>query len=389
MHKRQFFLQLEAGEYTSMTVRTNLRAKMEELVGLDGDFTGVEEVHVDINVLCLVAHEALSNARKYRDRHTPIRITAHVISKDDGPHAILSLRITSTNDVRVPRLSDKKCIAVFKTGVKANSLSSTSDGLGLNNAAVAIKAAHGRVWLSTSTDASGDHTHMHCELPVSEWPPAPVSTPSVDACERPSWVPKHRASRQDPTALPTSLMHESGSRSDKDNQNPGPSAIRDGRRRSSAPASTKATRQPFVCIGLDDTPMLRKMHMHLFKLFVGADMERSGSMGATRDEIIGFIDVVMGWRDLQMQPVNLAPADVAVIDQNLCDDMDEVVILGEEIAQQLRERGFKGVICLLTGSNQKEINRLSHLPHVDLAYGKSTDLRVLAEKIIEKSQSPA
>jgi len=114
---------------------------MEELVGLDGDFTGVEEVHVDINVLGLVAHEALSNARKYRDRHTPIRITAHVISKDDGPHAILSLRITSTNDVRVPRLSDKKCIAVFKTGVKANSLSSTSDGLGLNNAAVACRAA--------------------------------------------------------------------------------------------------------------------------------------------------------------------------------------------------------------------------------------------------------
>jgi hypothetical protein len=385
VHKRQFFMQLEAGEYTSRAVRTNLRAKMEQLVALDGCFEGVGEVCVDINVLLLVTQEALSNARKYRDRHTPIRITARVADAEDRPHATLLLTISSTNDAWVPRLSEDECKTVFKAGVKANSLSSTSDGLGLDNASVAIKAAHGRVWLTTTTDASGDHTHMHCELPVSEWPPSPSLRAS--ACEHLILGKEQQAARPDATMQSAERGQDSGSASLLDA--PVPVVVPDGRCCLGSPASATPTRPALVCIGLDDTLMLRKMHMLLFKLFVGADMERSGSMGATRDEITGFIDVVMGRCDLQMRPVDWPPADVAVLDQNLCDEKGDVVIHGEEIAQRLRDDGFTGVTCLLTGSNEDEIGRLSQLPQVDLAFGKSADLRVLAKHILEKARPSA
>jgi len=52
-------------------------------------------------------------------------------------------------------------------------------------------------------------------------------------------------------------------------------------------------------------------------------------------------------------------------------------------------QGFKGVTCVLTGSNRAEITRLSQLPHVDLAFDKNTDLRVLAEAIRKTADTAA
>ena len=331
-------------------------------------YEGLTDVCVDVNVAQLVTQEALSNARKYGDGEHPIRIVSEIIreSRNDTPK--LHLTVSNFNKPGMQRLSDEECIAVFKSGCKASGASSTSDGLGLDNAFVAVQAAHGRIWLSTSATSMGTQTHLHCEFPIGD--ELPLQSP-VTALQ----VHGKNASE---------LAHNDGHRVDL-------SANRDNEDEQLANNSnaldevTATDRAPLVCLGLDDTLMLRKMHMLLFKLFMGADMTRSGSLGATRDEITHFVDVVMGRRDLSLRPARTTPADVVLIDQNLCDD-DDTFDRGEDIALRLREEQFAGVICVLTGSNTEELERLSRLPHVDVVLEKGTDLLHLSRLLKERAR---
>ena len=56
-----------------------------------------------------------------------------------------------------------------------------------------------------------------------------------------------------------------------------------------------------VCVGLDDEPMMRKVHRVLFQHFLAADMRRSCSLGATGAELECFLDVALG----RCQPLSI------------------------------------------------------------------------------------
>lgn len=383
VHKRQFFLQLESGEYSSSPVQCNLQDRMETLLGPDGIYDGVVDVCVDINVAELVAQEALSNARKYGNREHPIHITSE-IQRDCHDKPKILMTISNVNKPGLRRLSDEECKDVFRPGSKASGASSTSDGIGLDNASVAVRAALGRIWLSTSSTPLGHKTNLHCELPLGDMLSARSPVCVMHAHDDASDMKRERQARgierRRRSACEQSHAMKPGSEVFKDN---GRNQAANGSNVSGEVAPTEVA--PLVCLGLDDTLMLRKMHVLLFKLFMGADMKRSGSLGATREEITHFVDVVMGRRDLSLLPAQLTPADVVLIDQNLSDDDDELE-RGEDIALRLRKERFCGVICVLTGSNTEEIERLSRLPHVDLVCEKSTDLRQLSQLLSERAR---
>jgi hypothetical protein len=368
VYKRQFFMQLETGDYSSRTTMTNLRKTIEDQLGVDGVYDGVDTVYVDHNLLLLVLQEALSNARKYRDRSVPIHIWAELAAPDpaasDRAEHRLLLKVSNANQMGLPALTSEECKQVFRAGVKGHSHNPMSDGLGLDNAAVAIQAARGRVWLSTTSDGGVDYTHFHLDMPV-RLASAASSTPSIG--------PAVLGELASPAAVqPTTV--------------PAQQTVPSSDTGAGESDTETVAREPkgLVCVGLDDTAMLRKMHGLLFRSFVGADMRRSGSLGGTREEIELFVDVVMGRRDLHLEPADLSPVDVAVIDQNLCnDDRGEFLVKGEDICGQLRADGFVGVTCVLTGSNRTEVNRLSELPQIQLVFAKDTDLRIMAEQILK------
>lgn len=385
-HKRQFFMQLEMGEYVSTETSTNLRKAIEDLLGLDGTYEGIDMVKVDSNLLLLVVQEALSNARKYRDRSMPITITSRLVKSNSGAQR-LQIKISNANQTGLRALSEDECRQAFKPGVKVNSDNPTSDGLGLDNAAVAISAAKGRVWLSTTKNGRTDYTHFHVDVPVTA-PPLGVyqsdgrSEQGSETGELPlEDESKSTSSSIDSTIATLDRVALEAARKEVLSE----AQLGQHLAKPLKPASKTrngAKRRPLVCVGVDDTRMLRKMHTILFELFVGANMERSGSVGATIREIEAFADIALGGRDLELRPTSLPQADVAIIDQNLCNDDDETFLVkGEDIARKLRDMGYTGVICMLTGSNRAEVNRLSELPHIDLAFDKNSDLRIIAEHI--------
>ena len=107
--------------------------------------------------------------------------------------------------------------------------------------------------------------------------------------------------------------------------------------------------------------MSREMQLVIMEDALHADMERSISVGETRDEQDGFVDLALGRVDVRGQPVPLEkqrPADIVLLDYNVRE-----TLLGSEVASRLRQEGFGGVVCLLTGSSEAELSRLTHSAH--------------------------
>ena len=57
-------------------------------------------------------------------------------------------------------------------------------------------------------------------------------------------------------------------------------------------------------------------------------------------------------------------------------------IKGSELALKLREAGFKGVVCILTGACSGQLRELASLPGVDFAYEKNAGPSTIATELI-------
>lgn len=84
-----------------------------------------------------------------------------------------------------------------------------------------------------------------------------------------------------------------------------------------------------------------------------------------------------------MKPATLSPADIAVLDQNIDLDDELVSVRGTDLAMQLRQEGFEGVICILTGAHRDEVERLGKVPAVDLAFEKNGDMQKIAKTLLD------
>ena len=135
---------------------------------------------------------------------------------------------------------------------------------------------------------------------------------------------------------------------------------------------------PLVCAGIDDSPLPQQMMEVLFQA-IGADMTRSRAIGTSREEQLGFVDYVLGAVDSQLAPLPMPhrQVDIALLDQHILLDGEQQV-LGSELVVQLRERGFTGVVCLISGGSAEAAAQLRTLPGVDMASPKNFEPILLA-----------
>ena len=103
--------------------------------------------------------------------------------------------------------------------------------------------------------------------------------------------------------------------------------------------------------------------------------------------------VALGELDLQLQPVPLRQqmqVHVVVIDQNIYSHTGKSDVgPGTRYAAELRNKGYTGVICILTGSSEAEIERIIRSNTcVDLVFPKGTPLKKLAQGLLKCSCVP-
>jgi len=246
------------------------------------------------------------------------------------------VQLCNTNRAGLPRLSSEECTRVFEAGYKAHTLSAMSDGVGLNTVAQAVRAAAGKAWLSSREDPAGKvQTTFHVLMPAA--------TTSLNADAVAGHAPTGAASS---SSAPASITGEA------------------------------AAVSPPICVGVDDDGFNAEIMESVIFDKLGADMSRSCYVGQTFEEQECFLDLALGRLDKALQPVpknEQRPADLVLLDQNLRGD-----VLGSDLAQQLKERGFRGVTCIVTGSSAAHIASLRTRPGVDLAFEKGGNMVELA-----------
>ena len=403
-HKRQIFVSLEARTYQSNRVECALSDMLNRLVGpVESPVESIVAARVDVSVLILSLQEALSNARKYRRPASKIRVHAELV--DDQT---LHVTIDSLNQKTLRRMSDEECKHAFAAGSKLSGSTYMSDGIGLDSVAAAVAAAHGRAWLSTSSEPDGDHTIFHVTLPA-EACPAPTPTTSCNSSDTSEGSAGELIAHVADRAEGASVHDRSDVTTVRERQRGGTCGSSAGVGGSSseggidgdaegggdaghigASGGAKAAGGGLCCFGVDDCPFLRAMHLVMFETFMGADLTVSRSVGATLEEALAFVDIALGRLDATTLKPNPPPhvhADVVVIDQNLfykSETGEDHAFLGSDLAARLHEGGFTGVACILSGSSWDEIETLSVMPGVDIAYEKSASLNVIGSRIRAK-----
>jgi hypothetical protein len=237
-----------------------------------------------------------------------------------------------------------------------------SDGVGLLSVKHAVALVGGAVWLS----ADDKHTTFHLKLPAQPCahedtdadactkggrPAAAAPEPSACVADLPSFVESSlppSAAAPVPFCTPTAALSPATClapaaavpRAAQVSTGGDSAAVASNPDTGSRPPP--ASGRP-VCIGIDDSLMLRKTQVRcpkekggamrgscsgasailrlrasppcrgsltalhppqsmLFRLFLQADPSRSGSIGGTAEEVSGFVDVVMGRKELCVRP---------------------------------------------------------------------------------------
>jgi len=338
-HSREVFVQLESNRYVSKMSRISLRSYLKTQVRPSDTVDSIEEVVVDRNLVRLFVHEALSNAFKYSEPRSTLSLKAFL--EEDNGSIMLNISITNHNRKDVPHLTESECIRAFLAKSKqissvANERTERSDGVGLTSVKLAAEAVGGVAWLH----ADKQFTTLNFKLPAVRCPPQaaePIEVPDLPAELGATQAPGVRAKRQ-----PESLVNKSTDCMSSQTIVPiaaqethtppeisflEPSKLLNdcatSQRRGGDEGVDKPPERPQltaagcpserkllhpVCIGIDDSLMLRKMQMSLFRVFLKADESRSGSIGGTIQEVETFIDVVMGRRTLYVSPLPCASA---------------------------------------------------------------------------------
>jgi len=136
--------------------------------------------------------------------------------------------------------------------------------------------------------------------------------------------------------------------------------------------------------GIDDSSFARQVATSVLFPLLGADMHLSKALGETASEQQGFLEFALGQVDAAMQP--LPPphrqADVVLLDQNITLH-DEPHLLGSQLATDLRERGYLGVICIISGVDEERRAVLESQPCVDMVQPKSFSPTTLATQVLQ------
>lgn len=420
-HKREVFLQLEAGTYQSARPPVDLETLLRRIGGdeLDVDCCrscdASKRVAIDSQMLAVQIEEALANARKYGDLvASRVKLSARVQHRDDidaigemgeddeiveigedgeiseigsslahsvpllgsASHAKaqqrtgqLLLHVTLTNQLRtdLQPMSGAECSACFERGARgqAGRASTRSNGIGLSTVRLAAAAAHGRAWISSHLDAKGrDLVTFHCVLPVREIIPAPL-LPTASWARKPATAVDERGVAAPSAPSEAALMKAELALLLPPASSPS-SSLFPSRSISPAPRLPR----PLFCVGVDDDPVMLVLLEATFEQLGAA---RSRVLGETTAEQLQAVDTILGvavGATLGASPEGPDSITVAVLDQNLHNQEHLPPLLGTDIAAQLRARGFAGLIVLHTGASAHDVRVLEASPGVDAVIAK-------------------
>ena len=426
VHRRQVFVQLEAGTYITHCIVCDLRHEIDKVL-VDGGVGGGampttltidcdDCVLVDKNIVNIVMEEAMSNARKYSAPNAPITVVARLEKEsarlgDGDEGSLLHVLIQNQNPHERPRLTDDECRRVFEPGYKAHCASALSDGVGLDSVAKACAVVGGQAYLTSSGDESGrTFTTFHVLLRAR--PSDGLSSPNMSASDleqlahacSPAEPPSSAGSTGASTAgstpatsspLPTqgTRLSEVAARAGGEMMSAAAGADAAGADAAgSVAASTAAGHggssagdghpKELICLAIDDDPFLRLSHALFFEHTLGADMRRSGAMGVSEAEVVAFCDVVMGRCNVDLSPLTARrPADVLFIDHDLGLGPQ---MMGSHLALRASQCGFPGLICVVTAASQCDRASILELPYIHIVVEKGFQPVELAKTIRRK-----
>jgi hypothetical protein len=161
----------------------------------------------------------------------------------------LYLRVRNENVPGAGHLSPDECARVFELSKTASTSSKSrrSDGVGLDSVTVAARAVGGSAWLT----ADREHTTFHMRLPAQPCMSVPIPRALLLRYDSISSIPANS-----PSGAPVEAIQDSPAGTDGQLTAAGPAAelqVED------APWPLRAP----VCIGIDDSHMLRTMHVRL------------------------------------------------------------------------------------------------------------------------------
>jgi hypothetical protein len=169
-----------------------------------------------------------------------------------------------------------------------------------------------------------------------------------------------------------------------------------------APTRVPPSAWPPKVVAIDDCEMQREMHKEVLQSYFAADLAQSCVLGGTAAEQDAFVAVAMGVLDAQLRPVaaeERRAADVAIIDNQIlrpalgreaAGEAGRSPVLGTDLARELHNRGFRGVVCLYTAESGEQAAALEGMPGVDAVFEKGVvTVPQLVEQIRELLASKA
>jgi len=382
---------------------------------------------IDNRIVRLLVLEVVSNAMKHSRRGSPIKVAADFIGIEPvhgfGSNGLLHVRITNVNRPGMAHLTSKECALAFTPDFKIDHMApghDVSDRVGLSSVKLAAESVGGTAWLSADVDV----TTVHLQIPAARpddtcnrrgkggarcryelTAPAPSLLDGGGAGTTSASTPQYMSSLPGANNQVVQVAHKPPAQHSRA-AGIGPQAsvhsariITSGSRKEKPYAPLKpidslineSTLQavlgrPPICIGIDDVPALRHMQETLFRV-MQADAERSGSIGATLAEVEAYVELVMGRRNMSLEPDRLTQADIAVIDEII--DVQAhggMRVKGCDLARELRRNKFMGVVCILNGSTGEVVQRLARVPGVDFVFEKGAELTEISSTLLAAHQ---
>ena len=335
------FVQIQTGSYVPRTTLDSLSGWASQLTKIyNVKVCGAVERHVSLDwgMLELVFYDAYTNAQKYGNQEKKPWVELEIIESD----SVLAVRVCNVADPAAPEITEDVAKRILQGGkgpcyASAGRPASTSicasDGIGLLNALKSVKSFGGELKFYQTTHSNERVTRLEIVVPFEQ-----SSSPSLLAS----------------VAEPVNKSQEHRSAEEVDAEGP-------------------------RCISVDDQlPMLKLYGRMLHQKFLRSS--RSATIGARQGDIENAVDIIMGRKTEALEICDeVMPFHIVTLDYHMGHRLK-----GTDIALQLYEEGFMGVVCLLSGGSVDELNAHLQLPGIDMVAGKEEKLAILARRLISK-----
>jgi len=382
VHRRELFLQMQQGTYHSCASVVEVNSLLKQLVAsqfandkveISGDLSCT--LSLDCAMLLLALEEGLSNALKFCAPAVTIQL--HVALEEPsspsthnvkGDSSAFHIRISNQLSAGNSPLSEVECEEVFKRGVrKPAALAALSSGVGLATARQTARAAGGHAWLTMET--------------------RPLCAPSAAAAARPSpdelanGAVQHFATFH--VRLPATAVETHAASPASTPVLPNEPTSEPASEPPTAKSCGGVTLKGLKVLAVDDDELMGLVLTSALQK-LGADMAQSRVLGVNACEQGCIVDVALGRRDpALLEPCRgqpLPPADIVVLDQHIdCDGRQSK--LGTDVAAELRQQGFDGLIMLHSASSPEEQDLTEH-PAIDGTIAKGVPLTKFARDVL-------